>query len=176
MAEKEEKDRTEESPEGGGEETQKKGLPLKLIIIVGLLVLLLAGGAIAWKGGMLDRFTGGAEKAAETKKVVEAGKSDIGPIYSLDTFIVNLVDPQGKKYLKVKMELELSSEELRMEVEKRLPQFKDTIITLLSSKTYEDVSSLEGKLQLRAELMAMLNQYLTSGSIVNIYFTEFIVQ
>jgi len=107
---------------------------------------------------------------------VEAGKSDIGPIYSLDTFIVNLVDPQGKKYLKVKMELELSSEELRMEVEKRLPQFKDTIITLLSSKTYEDVSSLEGKLQLRAELMAMLNQYLTSGSIVNIYFTEFIVQ
>ena len=74
------------------------------------------------------------------------------------------------------MELELNADAVRVEIDRRMPQFKDTILTLLSSKTYEDVSSLEGKLQLRAEMISMLNRYLQSGSIENIYFTEFIVQ
>jgi flagellar basal body-associated protein FliL len=36
--------------------------------------------------------------------------------------------------------------------------------------------SLEGKYQLREELIAMLNQHLKSGKVENIYFTDFIVQ
>jgi flagellar FliL protein len=47
---------------------------------------------------------------------------------------------------------------------------------MLSSKTFQDISTFEGKLQLRAELLAMLNQHLSTGMIINIYFTEFIVQ
>ena len=31
-------------------------------------------------------------------------------------------------------------------------------------------------MQLRVEIMALLNQYLKTGKVTNIYFTEFIVQ
>jgi len=82
----------------------------------------------------------------------------------------------GKRYLKVKMDLELNDEKPSAEIERRLPQLRDTILTTLSSKNYEEISSLDGKMQLRAEIMAMLNQYLKTGKITNIYFTEFIVQ
>jgi flagellar FliL protein len=94
----------------------------------------------------------------------------------MKTYIVNLIDPRGKRYLKTKIELELNNETLKEEIDKRLPQLRDSVLTTLSSKSYEDISTLEGKYQLRAEIVALLNQYLKSGQITNLYFTEFIVQ
>ena len=175
MVEKEENGLDEERQDRE-ESGKKKKLPLKLVILFTIGLFLIGGGVFVWKGGLLNKSIGNEGKAIAAKTATSTDKMDIGPIFSMDTFIVNLVDPHGKKYLKLRLELELSVEELRMEVDRRMPQFKDTILTLLSSKTYEDVSSLEGKLQLRAEMMSMLNQYLKSGSITSIYFTEFIVQ
>ncbi len=173
MVEKEENGLDEDKQEQGKSE---KKFPLKLIILFTVGLFLIGGGIFAWKGGLLNKFIGHEGKAIAAKTGTSTDTRDIGPMFPMDTFIVNLVDPHGKRYLKLRMELELSAEELRLEVDRRMPQFKDTILTLLSSKTYEDVSSLEGKLQLRAEMMSMLNQYIESGSITNIYFTEFIVQ
>jgi flagellar FliL protein len=47
---------------------------------------------------------------------------------------------------------------------------------MLSSKTYDDIKTLEGKFQLREEIISILNQHLNSGKIKNVYFTDFIVQ
>lgn len=174
MAEKEESNQEEELEETGEEKEKKAKIPVKMIVLVLLFLALSGGGFFLWKGGVLANFIKKAEPTEE--KAAATGKLDIGPIYSFDTFIVNLVDPHGKKYLKVKVDLELGSEAVRGEVDKRLPQFKDTILTLLSSKRYEDISTLEGKLQLRAEIISMLNQYLKTGMISNLYFVEFIVQ
>ncbi|RLB21216.1 MAG: flagellar basal body protein FliL, partial [Deltaproteobacteria bacterium] len=62
------------------------------------------------------------------------------------------------------------------EMDKRLPQLRDAILTLLSSKTFKDIGDLSGKYQLRAEILATLNRYLKTGKVNNVYFTEFIVQ
>jgi flagellar FliL protein len=174
MAEKEENIPEEEIEESGEETGKKIKIPFKMIALVVLFLVLAGGGFFLWKGGVFASFT---QKVEEPKIAVKKGeKPDIGPIYSLDTFIVNLVDPRGKRYLKVKLDLELDNDELQDEIDKRLPQFKDTVLTLLSSKTYEDINTLEGKLQLRAEIISMLNQFLKSGTITNLYFIEFIVQ
>ena len=124
------------------------------------------------KSGLIS----GGEETAEATTTQKGVTTDIGPIYPLETFIVNLADPRGKKYLKTKLELELDMPIVVQEIDQRLPQFRDTILTILSSKSFEEIQQLEGKYQLRAEIMTMLNQYLTSGEITNIYFTEFIVQ
>lgn len=156
------------------EEKTKRGLPIKLIIIIVVVMLLGGGGAAAWKMGVIDKFFGKEKPEAIIEKKEE--KPDIGPIYPMKIFIVNLMEPMGKRYLKVKIELELDSDKLLPEVEKRLPQLRDAILTMLSSKTYEDISDLTGKYQLRAEIIAMLNRFLKSGKINNVYFTEFVVQ
>jgi len=180
MAETEEKADEGKREEGQNtaatEETKAGKPPLKLIVLVLLMVLLLGGGAFAWKSGMLSKMIGGGEKSEVAKKSQKIEKPDIGPIYPMDPFIVNLMEPMGKRYLKVKIELELEKEELRSEVDKRLPQFRDGILTLLSSKSFKEVNDLSGKYQLRAEILGMLNGYLKTGKVKNVYFTEFIVQ
>ncbi|MGD8385805.1 MAG: flagellar basal body-associated FliL family protein [Desulfobacteraceae bacterium] len=154
--------------ESGG----KGGLPIKLILVVFIVLILAGGGVLVLKSGLIS----GGEETAEATTTQKEVTTDIGPIYPLETFIVNLADPRGKKYLKTKLELELDMPIVVQEIDQRLPQFRDTILTILSSKSFEEIQQLEGKYQLRAEIMTMLNQYLTSGEITNIYFTEFIVQ
>ena len=171
MAENEQKNESEEQ-QIKEEAPPKKPFPIKPIIIGFLGLVFLGGVFFLFKSGMLK----GSESDASLLPTAQSSKPDIGPIYSLDTFIVNLVGAQGKSYLKAKLDLELSDERLKEEIDKRLPQFRDTILIQLSSKNSDGIRTLEGKYQLREELISLLNQYLRSGKIVNIYFTDFIVQ
>ncbi len=157
------------------QESPKKGFPIKIIIISFIALLIVGGGLTAWKMGVLAK----PEGIVETKEANEGNSkktnNEIGPIHTLDTFIVNLIG-QGRSYLKTRIELELDNENTIVEINRRLPQLRDKILTTLSSKSFDDISTLEGKYQLRAELMASLNQYLVTGKVTNIYFTDFIVQ
>ncbi len=100
----------------------------------------------------------------------------LGPIYALDTFIVNLADKGGKRYLRVAIDLELGNSEMKDEIVKRLPQVRDSILMILPSKRFDDISSADGKIALRDEILETLNGFLTRGQISKIYFKEFVVQ
>lgn len=177
MAKKDQAEKEEEKDDGeAGEGAEKKGFPLKLVILLVAVLVLGGGGFFAWKMGMLNKFLGGEKQAHASKVEKKDAPLDVGPTRSLDTFLVNLADPNGKRYLKVKMDLELSEDKMILELDKRLPQLRDTILTTLCSKTYEEIGTLEGKMQLRMEIMARLNQHLKTGKVKNLYFTEFIVQ
>jgi len=163
-----------EAKEEDKSEPKEKRSMVRPILFIAVFVALLAGGFFAWKGGVVAKLTGapvGGVKTAESKK-----SQEMGPVYNLETFLVNLNEPQGKRYLKAKVSLELDSEDVQVELEKRLPQIRDAVLTMLSSKTYSDISDLTGKYQLRAELISMINSYLKTGKIANVYFTDFIVQ
>jgi flagellar FliL protein len=98
------------------------------------------------------------------------------PKYHMETFIVNLADPKGKRYLRLTMDLEMDKETLRDEIEKRVPQIRNTILMIIPTRTVEDIQSLEGKIALRDEIMTGINNILKTGSVTNIYFTEFVAQ
>jgi flagellar protein FliL len=159
-----------------------------LIIIVAVFVLMigLMGGGffILWKQ-MSNTVAQVQQQNSEQDEPEEAPAEEevtIGPIYKLDTLIVNLADQGGKRYLRITMELELKPAEdidvkdVIEEVERRLPQIRDTILMILPSKQYADIATTSGKLALRDEIMAKLNTFLKKGQINTIYFTEFVVQ
>ncbi|MFZ1984866.1 MAG: flagellar basal body-associated FliL family protein [Desulfatitalea sp.] len=100
----------------------------------------------------------------------------IKPTYKMDTLIVNLADQGGKRYLRITMEFELSGPEVLDEIPKRLSQLRDTILMILPSKQYADISTTEGKTALRDELIAKINTVLKKGTVTTIFFTEFVVQ
>ncbi|MGE4317464.1 MAG: flagellar basal body-associated FliL family protein [Deferribacterales bacterium] len=170
----------EKTPEEGGAK-KKKGGKLKLIIIlVVLLVILGGGGFVAYKIFLAPK---GDQAADQVKKAAAPVVSnEIGELYPLETFIVNMMDNEGTRYLKVTIQLELqagnekASAELKLELDKRIPQLRDAILTILASKRYEEVSSAQGKLILKQEILRRVNSLLTKGQISNVYFTEFVSQ
>lgn len=152
----------------------KKGLPVKMILVVFSVLLILGTAGALYKSGIL----GGHAEENNGPKAMETGRApaEPGPVHTLETFIVNLADERGTRYLKTRLGLELSRPEVAREIEQRLPQVRDAILTILSTKAFEDIRSLEGKHQLRAEIAATINLLLVSGEVTNIYFTEFVVQ
>ncbi len=94
----------------------------------------------------------------------------------IEEFIVNIISADSNHYVKASLTLELTNEESREELTKRMPQTRDAILLLLGNKTYEELQDLQGKKQLKAELINRINSFLQSGKVKSIYFTNFVVQ
>jgi len=116
-----------------------------------------------------------------------------GIMLNMSTKIINLVDPGGHKYIRVTIVVEFAPDnpeyeslpeeekaayltEFEDKLNTRLPIMDDTVITLLSTKTYEDLYTAEGKENLRTEITQILSGKLTDLHILSVYFTEFVVQ
>ena len=157
---------------GGGKSSSMKW------IIIGVAALLVIGGG----GFVAFSMLSSKDDAAETEEAVEEEGSekmsslDVGHMLGLDVFIVNLAGEGGSRYLKVKLELELSVENLKAEIGNRLPQIRDTILVSMSSKSFADIDTAQGKFRLKEEIVGHVNKLLTTGNIKNVYFTEFVIQ
>jgi flagellar FliL protein len=188
MAGKEHEDK-ENAPEG--EEKKKSGNMLLIIIIVVLVLILVIGGVIfALMSGNHDAEAAsegsthkeapahGEEAPAEGEAEGGHGEvsTEVGIMFPLDIFTVNLLSESGRRYLKVEMNLELEGEELAHELETKKPVLRDVIIRILSGKSLEEVSTIKGKETLKEEILVDLNQRVKDGKIKNVYFTDFVVQ
>ncbi|MCP4716317.1 MAG: flagellar basal body protein FliL [Deltaproteobacteria bacterium] len=159
-----------EEQEAGG---AKKKSPMMLIIIIVMAALVIGGGgAVAF---LMLKDKGDAGKDAQPP-AEEVAPTTLGKIVKLESFVVNLSGSGGRNYLKIDISLELSSEAVEEEINNRMPQVKDAVLMLLSTRTYDDIKSSQGKLVLKEELLMRLNTYLQAGVIKNIYFTSFVVQ
>ena len=150
-----------------------------LVLLIGVMMMLMLGlgGGLFMMWNQLSALNAqSVADAGEQPDEVVSLEQSLGPIFSLDTFIVNLADKGGTRYLRVTMDLELGNSDLEDELYKRLPQVRDSLLMILPNKRFEDISTVQGKTALRDEMLEALNGYLGQGKITNIYFKEFVVQ
>ena len=159
---------------------QPSGQKPTLFIILAVINMLVVGsvGTMMYLGkkkeekeAKIDDVIKGEKEAQE----VDAGKKEfIGKLIPLETFLVNLSGSKGRKLAKVNMELEVEGQEIEEEIDKLKPKIRDVIIVTLSSKSFAQISTKEGKDILRDEIRDRVNLFLTKGQIKRVYFTEFI--
>lgn len=168
---------------GGG--NKKKfiiiGAAVAVAIILGVVVFMMMGKSDKNEAGKEGAETktaakaeGGGHGAAATKEGGAAGSAS--NIFPLEPFIVNIYDGQELRYLKVKVEIEMASPAVKAELDGRLAPIRDAILVLLSSKTMQDIQDIQGKNQLKEDIMAAVNKHIPPGLIAKIYFTDFVVQ
>lgn len=177
-----------------------------IMLISSLVLLLGAGGGAGYwwlfmrpdATGLAGLFSSGeatsdaaaADKAASAgadKNATSAGSGSgaqgnplapaplLKPI-PLPSITVNLADPPGNRYLKIGLEVEVSAPDAVAGLQNQTARVRDAIILLLSSKTVGQLTSSEGKVLLKNEIAARLNQILGASRVVRIYFTEFVIQ
>ena len=112
--------------------------------------------------------------SSEEPKPAKKVKKDL--MFHLEPFIVNLAKSGGNRFLKMRVSLEMSSPEVRLELKKNIQKITDSILLLLSTKIFKDVYSVQGKFTLKGEITTRVNQFLTEGQVKGAYFTEFIIQ
>lgn len=172
------------------EETQeKKPKNMLMIIIIVVLIFIIAIGGVVAVLLMGDdeepmRKSPQVQEKSKSKKRVSSNNSfddsrqlsDIGMLYPMDTFTINLKSDAGRRFLKVALSLELEGEELSLELDAKTPVLRDRIIRILTSKTLEEISSKKGKAKVSNQIIDTLNAMISDGDIRAIYFTEFVIQ
>lgn len=174
------------APEAGKSTAPAPALPIKLLIIVVAAALVAGlGGAFVIVKFMGGHNSGGGEAGDEHKVEASAkadghgepaGKAAAGVVFDLDPFIVNLADAPDIRYLKMTIKLELENEGVSASLSSRIPQLRDTILVLLSSKDSAAIRTTQGKFQLRDEITQRINGLLPKPGVKTAYFTDFVVQ
>ena len=170
----------EENNEEKGQSEEKKGSKLVLIIIISLLVVILVvGGIVAYMLLSGDDKPPRPQQASSQQQQQNApapSELQVGAMFPLEPFTVNLLSESGRRYLKVKLNLEMSNPNLQAELNKKMPVVRDSVIGVLSSKTVEEISTRRGKENLKDEIIEQINKRLQDGYVSRVYFMMFVIQ
>ncbi len=148
---------------------KKKG---KLFLVLGILLVLGgAGGGAAWY------FTQPGAMPAEHNE----GKPKPPVFVTLETFTVNLqADGGGERYLQVGIDLKVTDPAVVDQVKLHMPEIRNAVLLLLSSKSAEQVAGLEGKQKLSAEIQEQVNKPFNANAagegVTGVFFTSFVIQ
>lgn len=178
------------------EKGKKKGSSLKLIIIIAVVVIVMAIAGVLLYMFVLSP-SGSAEQAQQVQAQPESlpqqaqaqpapemdmsmaygGSTEVGAIYDIPPFAVNLSDP-NVVYLRMAVSLDYDPKNsaLQKEIETKLPVIQDLVIMITSSKTLEEVSTSQGKDNLKRELLRRINAKMVKGKLNNIYIRDFVIQ
>jgi flagellar protein FliL len=143
----------------------------KLWIVVGFLVLVVAAGSAAFLA--YPHFRG----SRNTPKEKESRNARVKAILPLDPFLVNLAGAENSCFVKATFQLGLEEEckeEFKNSVESAF--IRDSIISLLSSKSAEQIMTSQGKDKLREEIRSRVNGVSPKLKVIEVYIVDFVVQ
>ena len=151
----------------------------KLFIMVGV-----AAAALAILGAVAVFALGGSKgdkKSSEPAKVEskeEGGRVEAvaGTTYPMEPFVVNIYDGQEIRYLKIKVEFELANPQAKAEMDAKVAPLRDSILILLTTKTMQEIQDLQGKNQLREQILGAVSKIVPASKVTKVYFTDFVVQ
>jgi flagellar FliL protein len=165
-------------------ETPKKNAS-NLVLIAVAVVVLAGGGFAAWR--FLPRLPaaveakGGKAEEDETPRKKSKKRPQVKSVMHLDSFVVNLTGPDESGYLRVGIDLGCDTEPSSGEGEKKkddgaTAMIRDTVLTVLGRSKASELLTPEGKEKLKKDLVEALDERLPDLGVLEVYFTEFIVQ
>ena len=172
-------EQTENGEEGSGGSS-------KLIIIIALAVVLI-GGAAAAAFFLMGGEEEPAKKGAETEVAAEAAEAEVvdpnappkpsAYFFEMPEILVNLASSgSATRYLKLKLNLEVATEQDLAKLEVLLPRVVDDFQLYLRQLRVEDLNGSSGIYRLKEDLLLRANQAVAPLQVKNVLFKEILVQ
>jgi flagellar basal body-associated protein FliL len=179
--------KSEEVPEVAPKKASSLGKIAMIIVIA--LVSSAGGGVVSWflitKTLMKAEAKGGEHaeepvKSEAEKKAEEVAEAlEKGAALQLEPFVVNLADEGVARYLRIKVSLMVDDKNKAKEVEENTAlqqKVRDVILQTLTKKSSKDLIDEHGKATLREEIHQGISGYFKEPKLVDVMFTEFVIQ
>lgn len=168
----------ESETESENEVAKGKGGTSRNTILIGVVMLLL--GSLG--GVFIPGFIGCTDPVDDSSGTVESTEDAPSEkrvttkttTYDLGEFSLNLKDPSTMRILQMSIVVECESDAV-VEIEKQHAQLRDVVIMFTSEYTVPSLAGLEGKMNLRDEVLMRINAILKPHRVERIYFTKFII-
>lgn len=156
------------------ENGEKKKKP-KIFLILILAFVLLGGGLGLAYHFYGQKFFGPKDEKNEVKQE-KKGEAKIGPILTLDPFLLNL-SGSITRYAKVSVSIELNDAKSIDYAKKVTPAMRDRIIQVLGSKKPEELLDVKERETLKTEIAEKIKDLFSDASSVKaVYITDVVVQ
>ena len=200
-------EKVSEPAAGSGIEMPGNNLIISIVITVVICLLFIGGNYFIVNSVVDSKFKELSAQLAQQEMAQEEEKGETphrGIILDLGEFILNLSDPAAKRYLKVNVALELSRaphdpdlaapaegghgghgggeaadplEIIEKEMNQYKPAIRDSIISVMSSKTAEELQSLAGKELAKEQIKEAINPiFAGEREVIRVSFGTFIIQ
>ena len=198
-------DKDDEEGEGEGEEGKKKGPKkpgvMKYVILGAVAIFVAVLGAQVAAPLLTKMISGGPETAANEEAVEEEAVVEEEPIpeeaptedtdvAALDPAIYTPLDPPfvvsfsdeagGTRFLQLTLQAMARSDRTIDQIKRHAPAIRNSFLFLISAYKVEDLTTLEGKEKLRAEMLAAANAIMEKNTgapgIEELYFTSLVIQ
>lgn len=147
----------------------------KKMLIIGIIVAVfsIGGGVVAYL--MLQHKSAAGAKHEKVKEEVKA------PIFvPLEAFTVNLQADPDEQYLQVEMTLQVSGDKDTEIIKLHMPELRNRILLLLSSKKSSEIASMKGKQILSDEIIKLVKLPFAGSKntqkLTGVFFTSFVIQ
>ena len=162
------KDTTEPAAKPGGKR--------KLLLIGAAVLLLAGGGGGAWFAGLLPH--GGHKEDGHKAEAHAEARAPAAPVFlDLPDIVANLnAGPRRAAFIKLKAKLELARLEDQAVVQAAMPRVLDLFQTYLREMRPDELRGTAGTYRLREELVARSSIAAQPAHVLNVLFTELLVQ
>lgn len=163
-----------DAPDGA----ERTGRSLGSWLVLAALILLPAVGG-SWLAynqyGWLDR-TASSFQGDDAAQADGDAPIEYGTFTELENLIVNPAGSHGERYLAVSLGFEAEDAAVLAELEEREVVVRDALLSLLSARTVDELSTVAQRDSMKGELREAVNARLPSGGIDRIYFTRYVLQ
>lgn len=147
---------------------------MPMVLAVVLAVLLSVGAAYLLLGSQ-RHVPAAAAAEQEKEKAHEPELSEEMKPLSLDTFTTNLAD-SDKHFIQVTFVLLPKDEKTLEKLNAAKPVLRDAVLTILRTRTLEQVRGAEGKQNLVEAVQARLEELAGKGAVQRVLVTDLVVQ
>jgi flagellar protein FliL len=164
-------------------------IPVILVVVIGAVI-----GISFVQPGLLP-FTlsfSAAQAASLPTPTPQAREAGSGMVFTMKERVLNLKGGEGLRYLKIAIAIEFDTkedvsklkgeeykkmqQEFDLSIAPRVPLLNDAITTVVTAKDASELATAEGKERLRGELKEHFSAFFAEPRIVQVYFTEFVMQ
>ncbi|NLJ74413.1 MAG: hypothetical protein GX331_05405 [Firmicutes bacterium] len=122
-------------------------------------------------------FRTDSDPAQQPNPSAVSTKRELGPTFDAGEFTVNLsTTGMQSRFIRTGIVLEGQDKKTAAELERREPQIRDQIITILRSRTAEQLRSETGLELLRMEIIGSINDLLINGEVADAFFIDLVIQ
>ncbi|MBM3791427.1 MAG: hypothetical protein FJW35_13925 [Acidobacteria bacterium] len=123
--------------------------------------------------------TDGSGEAGDATGLQGGAATHVQSTMNLDPFLVNLADEDSTRFVKLTIRLGLDQAGLGERYGENpviTAATRDKIISILTTKTAEQILTPQGKDTLRSEIRDIVTPLLPKGKVVEVYIMDFVVQ
>lgn len=167
-------------------EAKKKSPMMKYLIIAGILIAQTAAAYFIQKTVFFPDPHSDSELVTEgegehSEEAAEEAGGHGAPtggtsIALLDEIIVNPAGTGGRRFLSTIVGLTLNDPKSEPLVAAQMPIIRDAAITLLASKSLDQLASIGYRDSLRSDLMAVINGLVKDGPVTGVVFSTYVLQ